>query len=112
MGSIIILLILAGIIWFWLDSIKTKELASQAAAKVCISMGVQFLDQTVSLEHLKTARNAQGRLSLFRLYQFEFSTRGDKRYQGKVKVLGQQLLQIQLNKPEGLIIDDYRNNAE
>ena len=106
MGSIITLLILAGIIWFWLDSIKTKELASQAAAKACKAMDVQFLDQTVSLETLKTARNAQGRLTLLRLYQFEFSIRGDKRYQGKAKMLGQKLLQIQLDKPEGLVIDD------
>ncbi len=106
MGSIIALLILSGVIWFWLDSIKTKELASQAAAKACVDMGVQFLDQTVSLEKLKRSRNHRGHFTFLRIYCFDFSTRGDQRYQGRAKMLGQKLLQVQLDKPEGLIIEN------
>lgn len=106
MGSIIALLFLAGIIWFWLDSTKTKELASQAAAKACREMGVQFLDQTVSLEKLKRSRNQQGRFAFLRIYVFDFSIQGDQRFQGRAKMLGERLLQVQLDKPEGLIIED------
>lgn len=106
MGSIIALLSLAGIIWFWFDSIKTKEIASHAAAKACSNIGVQFLDQTVSLEKLKRSRNKQGRLTFLRIYVFDFSIQGDQRFQGRAKMLGQRLIQIQLDKPEGLIIED------
>ena len=106
MGNIIALLILAGIIWFWFDSIRTKEIASYAAAKACKEMSVQFLDQTVSLEKLKPARSYQGRFTLLRIYCFDFSIHGDQRFQGRAKMLGQKLLQVQLDKPDGLIIED------
>lgn len=106
MGNIIALLILASIIWFWFDSTRTKEIASYAAAKACKEMRVQFLDQTVSLEKIKPARDYQGRLTFLRIYRFDFSIHGDQRFQGRAKMLGQKLLQVQLDKPDGLIIED------
>ena len=112
MGSIIAFLILAGIIWFWLDSTRTKELASYAAAQACKEMGVQFLDQTVSLEKLKRSRNHQGRFTFLRIYKFDFSVHGDQRFHGRAKMLGQKLLQMQLDKPEGLIIENDISQAD
>ena len=106
MGNIIALLILAGIIWFWFDSTRTKELAAHAAEKACKEMSVQFLDQTVSLEKLKRSRNHQGRLTFLRIYGFDFSIHGDQRFHGRAKMLGQKLLQVQLDRPEGLVIED------
>lgn len=106
MGSFIALLILGGFVWFWFDSTKAKESASRSAAIACIEIGVQFLDQTVSLEKIKPSRNQKGQFSLLRIYTFDFSIRGDQRFQGRAKMLGSKLLQMQLEKPEGLIIDE------
>ena len=105
MSTIIALLILAGIIWFWLDSIKTKELATQAASKTCQDMQVQFLDQTVSLAKLKPVRNQRGRLILQRVYHFDFTVQGQQRYQGQTIMRGQLVQHIHLEKPDGLIIE-------
>jgi len=116
MGTIIALFVLAGIIWFWLDSIKTKELAVSAAYQACYGMQVQFLDQTVSLAKLKLLRNAQGRMILQRIYHFDFSISGEpsiaiQRYHGQVIMQSQSVQHIHLDKPEGLIISSQEDNT-
>jgi len=116
MGTIIALFILAGIIWFWLDSIKTKEVAIDASGQACREMQVQFLDQTVSLAKLKPIRNHQGRLSLQRIYHFDFSIPSEpsiaiQRHHGQAIMRGQQVQHIHLDKPEGLIISSQDNEA-
>lgn len=116
MGTIIALFLLASVIWFWFDSIKTKELAVYAAGQACREMQVQFLDQTVSLAKLKPVRNPQGRLSLKRIYHFDFSIPGEpsiaiQRYHGQAIMHGQNVQHIHLDKPEGLIISSQENNA-
>lgn len=48
------LLVLGGL---WWDGLKTRELAIQAARRICQHAGVQPLDETVNLRRLRPRRN-------------------------------------------------------
>ena len=106
MNTIIVLLIIIGLIYFWLDSVKSKENAMAYAAKACRDIEVQLLDQTVSLATLKLARSKQGRLVFQRIYHFDFSIHGNERREGRVILKGHRIEQIQLDYDEGTVIDN------
>lgn len=87
-----IFLLLAGFaVWFWLDSLKAREIGVQAAQSACAEEGLQFLDETVLGRSVKAARDDEGRLKLRRVYDFEYSDTGDNRRQGSVTLLGHQV---------------------
>lgn len=89
--AILYLLLLGLLAWFWLDSLRSREIATHTCKAVCKRDQLQFLDDTVSLQHLSIARDPQGRLKLRRAYRFDFAITGDRRYQGLVVMLGSQL---------------------
>lgn len=91
--------------WFWQDSLRSRERAIRAAAQVCKEMGAQLLDQTVSLESIKPARNKRGRLTLKRIYGFDFSVAGYERRRGRALMAGQTLEQVQIDETEGTTIE-------
>lgn len=78
----------AGGAWFWLDSLKTREIGIRAARHACQGEGLQFLDETVVGQLLGLARDAAGQLRLRRVYRFEYSDTGDNRCSGSVTMLG------------------------
>lgn len=81
--------ILGGLFWFWLDSIRVHEIAVERARRHCHVNEVQFLDDTVALAKIKPKRNEDGRLALERTYKFEYSDTGNNRKPGRVIMLGQ-----------------------
>lgn len=90
-------LLLAGAaVWFWLDSLKAREIAVAAARSACGEEGAQLLDDTVAARSLRPARDDAGRLRLRRVYGFEFSDTGDNRRQGSVAMLGHEIEWLQL----------------
>ena len=66
-------------VWFWLDSLKTREIGVRAARNACQREGLQFLDETVVGNLLQLARDDSGVLKLRRVYTFEYSDTGDNR---------------------------------
>lgn len=102
----IVLLILAVLMYFWLDSMKSRENAVRAAHIACQEISVQLLDQTVSLSAIKPIRNRQGRLVFRRVYAFEFSVDGSERRQGRAIMHGKWLKQVQLDDDQGMIIEN------
>lgn len=89
--EIIVFLCIAALFWFWMDSIKARELAVSHASRVCAEEGVQLLDDTVAIRSLRLARNESGGLRLMRKYDFEFSDTGENRRSGWLVLLGCQL---------------------
>lgn len=87
------LLVLGGL---WWDGLKTRELAIQAARRVCQQAGVQLLDETVSLRRLRLRRDDRQQLRLYREYAFEYSDTGDNRLPGRVYLLGGIVLDVNL----------------
>jgi len=72
MNSIILLVILGFIGWFWFDTLHSQERAKVICKQVCQNLHLQLLDDTIVLVRLRLRRNSRGRLMVQRTYQFEF----------------------------------------
>lgn len=104
MISILVLLFLAFITWFWIDSVRAKEKAMIASAHACQQIQAQLLDQTASLKNLKLSRDKQGRMVVERTYNFDFSHDREQRHQGRVIIKGLQIEKIYLDMDDGTTI--------
>ena len=100
LASLLGLLLLVALCWFWLNSIRVLEIARKAGKQACITADVQFLDDTVAGVGLDITRNDFGRRALRRTYRFEFSETGNSRLEGQVIMLG--------DKVESVTMDPYR----
>lgn len=106
MSEIIFLVLLGIVIWFWQDTLRARETAVSRARRYCQDINYQFLDETVSLESMKTGRNFSGNIAFHRYYHFEFSPDGANRFNGRAFMIGDQLQSIQLDHPDGIIHDN------
>lgn len=95
-ASLIVLLVMGALVWFWLHSIRILEIARYAGKQVCNRAGVQFLDDTVAGTRLQLARDANGRRTLRRTYRFEFSETGNSRREGEVVMLGDRVERVMM----------------
>lgn len=86
--ELIALMVLAGGVWLWLDTLKAREVGVHAAQLACAEEGLQFLDETVVGRSFSMARDEDGQLKLRRVYGFEYSDTGDNRRSGSVTLLG------------------------
>lgn len=84
--------LLLGVAWFWIDSIKAREIAVRRAREECEAEGAQFLDDTVAATKTGLTRDADGRIVLRRVYSFEFSDTGNNRRPGSIVMQGQEVL--------------------
>lgn len=104
MSSLLFIILLAGVAWFWFDSIRAKETASQAAASACQGIGAQLLDQTVALKSIRPIRNAEGRLQLERRFNFEFSRDRQERSSGRIILHAKKVDGVHLDYDDGTTI--------
>jgi hypothetical protein len=95
------LALLAGAVWFAIDSLRAREAAIETARRACAADGVQLLDDTVMLASLRIGRNPGGRLMLRRVYEFEFSDTGDNRLAGAVTLAGSRVAMLYLEPHRG-----------
>jgi hypothetical protein len=96
MGEIVFIIVIAALIWYWWDSIWCKEIARSAGRRRCDQADVQFLDDTVERKKIWLQRNEQGNLQFRRLYHFEFTLMGEKRYLGHIDMLGKRVINIEM----------------
>lgn len=89
--ELLVVILLVGGVWLWLDSLKAREIGIRAAQLACVEDNLQFLDETVAGRSLKLARDDEGRLKLRRIYEFEYSDTGDNRCSGSVTMLGHEV---------------------
>lgn len=95
--ELLILLVLVGAIFYWIDTIRTKEIATQHGKKRCEKLAVTFLDQTVEIKKVRLKRNPRGTLSFKREYGFEFSSDGVRRFDGEIVMLGKILESLSMS---------------
>jgi hypothetical protein len=100
MSNVIWLVLTAMALWYWWDSLRSKETARRAGRNACQRAGVQFLDDTVVRRKIWLARGASGRMQVCRRYHFEFASDGEYRYGGQISLQGQQVREV--------IMDAYR----
>jgi len=102
----IILFSLIAVIYYWIDTIRAKEIAVIHGKNACKDAGVTFLDQTVEIKKVRLKRNPRGTVVFYREYKFEFSSDGIRRVDAEIIMLGKQLLKLQLSAyPETLWLE-------
>jgi hypothetical protein len=82
---VVFLLLLLG--WFWLDSLRAREIATEICKAACSQRELQFLDQTVALRRLGLAWQSEG-VRIRRVYRFDFSEEGVGRRNGYLVMRG------------------------
>jgi len=88
---------LAGLLyWCWTTSQAIKEIALAATRRHCAALDLQLLDHTVARDRLSLRRDADGRVRVWRSWQFEFSATGNDRYRGHAVTLGRTVVTIEL----------------
>jgi len=97
MKEILLILVLMLILWFWRDSLKTRERAIQVSRRACDEIHAQLLDDTVVLSKLRLCRTNNGTMALCRMYGFDFSLDGEQRRAGTVSMRGQVVEDLVLN---------------
>lgn len=106
--ELILLLCFSGAIWYWLDGIRTKEIAVSIGSRICNNHDVYFLDQTVALSKVRLRRNSAGHIVIYREFHFEFTSDGEHRYRGSICLLGKQLMKTDL----GIYRPNQSNNND
>lgn len=81
-------------VWLFLDGMRVRELALRAGRDYCRNIGVQFLDETVTAEGIALARDADGQMHIRRRFDFEFTSDGERRYHGEIRMLGTRVLDV------------------
>ncbi len=95
--SLLLMLLLAGLVWYWLDSLRALEFARSVGNRACENADVQFLDDTVARIELKLVRDDAGRRVLRRTYRFEFSETGNTRLEGRIILLSHKLESVEMD---------------
>ena len=85
---------IAALGWYLYDSLSALEIARNMGKKICRDASVQFLDDTVARISLVLVRNQSGRRVLRSTYRFEFSETGNSRREGKIILLGNQIVSV------------------
>ena len=103
--SLLFLLLLGVLGWFWFDSLRALEIARKTGQRACDDAHVQFLDDTVAGIAMALARGKSGRRVLRRTYRFEFSETGNTRLEGRLVLLGDRVESITM-EPYQMLVDD------
>ncbi len=73
--------------WFWLDSLRAREIALGICRAACEQRDLQLLDQAVAFRRLRLAWGREG-VRLRRVYRFDFSEEGVGRRGGYLVMRG------------------------
>ena len=95
MDTLLLLTLSALAVWFWLDSARAREIATERARVECKRRGLLFLDDTVSLRRVRIRTTPHG-LRFRRQFDFDFNDGTEARYRGGVTVLGAQVIDFDL----------------
>lgn len=83
--------VLGFLAWFWLDSLRAREIATAITTQWCKKHGAQLLDQTVSLSNIRWVRNTRLPGHWLRHYRFFYAIGGTDRRRGHIDMLGMQM---------------------
>jgi hypothetical protein len=96
MMELLLLLLIAAGVWYWIDSMRAWEYARRTIRARCDEVGVQLLDDTVVLAKRRLLRNDEGRLTICREYRFEFTSDARVRYRGRIGLCGGRILHLEM----------------
>jgi hypothetical protein len=99
MPELLGLLLLAAGGWYLWSNLKARETANVAISAACGTAGFLFLNDTVGLESIRPIRDGEGRVTLRRIYGFEYSDTGHERRKGTVTLVGSNVTAVDLGGP-------------
>jgi len=79
--------LLLAIGWFWLSSLRARELANEIGKTLCKRRGYQFLDETVAMSRITLTRTDEG-IRIKRIYSFDYAKSGYQRERGWLMLTG------------------------
>ncbi len=97
--AIIVLAVFGVVVLTWSNVRAAAEIATYHGRKACEASGVQWLDHTVMLEHLRLRRAPDGWIRALRRYRFDYSTDGHDRYRGHLELHGDRLQWVRMPPP-------------
>ncbi|GAB2527186.1 DUF3301 domain-containing protein [Microbulbifer agarilyticus] len=97
LGDLIWIFLLALPAWYFWAGMAAKDRVRRIVKDHCMKTGVQLLDDTVMLDRTRIKRDRHGQLRIQRRYEFEFTSTGERRYEGFAVLHGQRITQIQLS---------------
>lgn len=97
--EIIGVLLVAGTGWLFWSSLQAREAANAAIRAACTGHALLFLDDTVGLRSMRPVRDADGRVTLKRVYGFEYSDTGNNRRHGTVTMIAAVPQEVQVDLP-------------
>lgn len=100
MSELLLLLGAALVLAFTVHNLRAREQAMRHCRRACTQAGVQLLDDTVTLERIRPARDALGRACWRRTYAFEYTVEGTERRSGLMVLRGTQLELLRIDAPE------------
>ena len=96
MQEILLTALLAAVVAYWWDTMRTNEIAIRNCRRICQGAGVQLLDATVSRQRVWLRRPPQGGIQICRLYSFEYSQDSETRQFGYIVLLGHQVVESRI----------------
>jgi Protein of unknown function (DUF3301) len=96
MPSITLLALIVLLVWFWLESLKSRDIAIKVARTSCRQQELQLLDGTVSLQTLRPYYRNRDDYGLKRTYAFDYSGDGISRQTGCVVLYNNRVASIVL----------------
>ena len=98
MTTLLVILLIGALVWFWLDSARAREIATGICEHGCRERGLQFLDQTVALSRIGIRWTNSG-IRFRRVFRFDFSEEGVGRRTGHATLVGIQFEEFSLGLP-------------
>ena len=92
--ELVSLLLIATLVWFWLDSLNAREAGMEASRAACNAEGAQLLVDSVAIRSTGLARDDDGQVRIKRTYGFEYSDTGNNRRNGSVTLLGRRVIAL------------------
>jgi hypothetical protein len=100
MSSLTMLLLIGLLVWFWLQSLKCRDIAIEIARNSCREQALQLLDGTVALRDLRPYFHSRNDYGLKRTYTFDYSGDGFSRQSGCVVLYNSRVMSIVLESGE------------
>ena len=94
--NLLLMLIAGFVIQYWWQSGEYKGRALKLALAYCQQYDLQLLDQSMVIKGYWPKRNKRDIWVIQRIYNFEFTSTGQQRYQGKLVLEGLTLDAIEL----------------
>lgn len=99
MLQVVLIIAIVLVCLFTISALRIREIAIAATRRHLKTLDLQLLDQSVSLSKIRVAYNQprqEATFGLLRIYRFAFTSTGDERYHGEVKMINARLLDISL----------------